>query len=321
MTVVPAQAPAVTVVPAQARARRRRFGSPLSRHEAMIAFLFLTPWILGFLIWTIYPIAYSFYLSFTKFDILTPPKFIGLNNFRFMINAPVFWQSLKVTTINCLVSVPLSVIVGYSIALLLNQKIKGLSFWRSVYYLPAVVPALATAYLFSWIFNKDLGLVNGILREIGITGPGWFSSRQWVLPAFWIMGLWGAGAGMILYLAALQGVPTELYEAAMLDGANAWQKFRNVTLPITSPVILFTTLMGIIASFQIFTGAYIVTNGGPADASLFYILYLYDVAWLQMKMGYAAALAWVLFLIILTLSLITLRVSGRLVYYAGEARE
>ena len=314
MTVAATQAPAVPVV-------RRRFGSPLARQEAMVAFLFLSPWILGFLIFTIYPIAYSFYLSFTKFDILTPPKFIGLNNFKFMIDQPIFWQSLKVTTINCLVSVPLGVIVGYSIALLLNQKIKGLSFWRSVYYLPAIVPALATAYLFSWIFNKDLGLVNGILRVFGITGPGWFSSREWVLPAFWIMGLWGAGASMILYLAALQGVPTELYEAAMLDGANAWQKFRHITLPITSPVILFTTLMGIISSFQIFTGAYIVTGGGPADASLFYILYLYNIAWVQMKMGYAAALAWVLFVIILTLSLITLKASGRLVYYQGEARE
>jgi multiple sugar transport system permease protein len=213
------------------------------------------------------------------------------------------------------------VIVGYCIALLLNQKIAWLSFWRVVYYLPAIVPALATAYLFSWIFNKDIGLVNGILKGFGIIGPGWFSSRQWVLPAFWIMSLWGAGAGMILYLAALQGVPTELYEAAMLDGANAWRKFIHVTLPMTSPVILFSTLMGIIASFQIFTGAYIVTGGGPADASMFYVLYLYNQAWLQMKMGYGAALAWILFTILLTLSLITLKASGRLVYYAGEARE
>jgi multiple sugar transport system permease protein len=310
----------MTVVAAQAPAVRRRFGTPQARREATIAFIFLAPWIIGFLIWTIYPILYSFYLSFTKFDILTPPKFIGLNNFRFMIDQPVYWQSLKVTTINTIVSVPLGVIVGYSVALLLNQKVKGLSFWRVVYYLPAIVPALATAYLFSWIFNKDLGLVNGILKVFGIIGPGWFSSREWVLPAFWIMGLWGAGSGMILYLAALQGVPTELYEAAMLDGANPWQKFRHITIPMTSPVILFTTLMGIIGSFQVFTGAYIVTAGGPADASLFYVLYLYNQAWVQMKMGYGAALAWILFIIILVLSLITLKVSGRLVYYAGDSQ-
>jgi multiple sugar transport system permease protein len=311
----------MTVVAAQAPAGTRRRWSARARDDAIIGYLFLGPWILGFLIWTIYPMIYSFYLSFTKYNILTPPKFIGLDNFKFMFSEEVFWQALKVTTINAVVSVPLGVIAGYTIALILNQNVKGLSIWRVIYYMPAIVPTLATAYLFSWLFNKDIGLINGLLRQIGIVGPGWFSSRFWVLPTFWIMSLWGAGGGMILYLAALQGVPTELYEAAMLDGANAWQKFIHVTIPMTSPVILFTTLMGIIGSFQVFTGSYIITGGGPADASLFYVLYLYNNAWQQAKMGYGAALAWVLFVIIMTLTLITLRVSGRLVYYAGEARQ
>ena len=303
------------------RIRPKKRGLRPSQREGIAGYLFLLPWILGFIGFTAGPILYSLYLSGTKYDILSAPRWIGLRNFTRIFDDRLFWQSLKVTSIFTFVSVPLGVVSGYSLALLLNQKIKGLSVWRMLFYVPAIVPALATAYLFTWIFNTETGLVNTALKNIGIQGPGWFSSRQWVLPAFWIMGLWGAGGGMILYLAALQGVPTELYEAAMLDGANSWRKFLNVTLPITSPVIFFTTLMGIIGTFQVFTGAFVITAGGPSDASLFYVLHLYNVAWIQARMGYAAALAWILFLIILVLTLVTMKVSGRLVFYGGDGGE
>ena len=181
--------------------------------------------------------------------------------------------------------------------------------------MPAVVPGLATTYLFAWMFNSDIGLINGALRMIGIQGPQCFGSREWVLPAFMMMHIWAAGGGLILYLAALQGVPTTLYDAAVVDGTNAWQKFWNVTLPMTSPVVFFVFLTGMIASFQVFTAGYIVAGGGPAKASLFYVLYLYRSGWQHFEMGYAASLAWVLFLIIMLLTLLSLRASQRMVYY------
>jgi multiple sugar transport system permease protein len=298
-------------------ARRGGWSLNLHQREAIAGYLFLMPWILGFLLFTIGPLLYSFYLSFTNFEILSDPVFAGLTNFRTMIHDDLFWQALKVTVIFTVTAVPLGVVVGYSLALLLNQKVIALSVWRTVYYIPSIVPALASAYLFAWMFNSEVGLINGVLKEIGIIGPKWFASREWVIPSFLIMSLWGAGGGMLLYLGALQGVPTELYEASMIDGAGAWAKFRYITIPMTSPVILFTFLTGLIGTFQIFTGAFIVTNGGPANASLFYVLYLYQNAWQYLKMGYAAALAWVLFMIILVLTLITLKVTGRLVYYGG----
>jgi multiple sugar transport system permease protein len=211
--------------------------------------------------------------------------------------------------------VPTGVVAGYALALLLNQKVRGLSVWRTAFYMPAVVPGLAAAYLFAWMFNSDIGLINGALRMIGIQGPQWFGSREWVLPAFMLMHIWAAGGGLILYLAALQGVPTTLYDAAVVDGANAWQKFWNVTLPLTSPVVFFVFLTGMIGSFQVFTAGYIVTGGGPANASLFYVLYLYRSGWQHFEMGYAASLAWVLFLIIMLLTLLSLRASQRMVYY------
>jgi multiple sugar transport system permease protein len=292
--------------------------SPLRRREALEGAVLILPWVLGFLLFTAGPILFSFYLSFTKYEVLTPPSFRGLANYRTMVADELFWQSLVVTAIYVVAAVPLGVIVGYGLALVLNQKVKGLSFWRTAFYMPAIIPSLAIAYLFAWMFNGDLGLINAGLGFFGIKGPGWFGSREWVLPAFILMHMWAAGGGLVLYLSALQSVPTALYDAAVVDGANALQKFWHVTLPMTSPVILFTFLTGLIGSFQVFTAAYAVTSGGPANASLFYVLYLYRNGWKYFKMGYAAALAWILFLILLALTLVTLRVSGRLVYYAGE---
>jgi multiple sugar transport system permease protein len=292
--------------------------SPLRRREALEGALCILPWALGFLLFTAGPILFSLYLSFTKYEVLTPPSFIGIDNYKTMVADELFWQSLVVTAIYVVGAVPLGVIVGYVLALVLNQKVAGLSFWRTAFYMPAIIPSLAIAYLFAWMFNGELGLINAGLGFFGIKGPGWFGSREWVLPAFILMHMWAAGGGLVLYLSALQSVPTALYDAAVVDGANSLQKFWHVTLPMTSPVILFTFLTGLIGSFQVFTAAYAVTQGGPANGSLFYVLYLYRNGWNYFKMGYAAALAWILFIILLALTLVTLRVSGRLVYYAGE---
>ena len=290
--------------------------SPIARRRAMYAYVGLLPWIFGFLVFTAYPIFASLYYSFTDFPVFGGASWSGLQNYHTMFFLDdLFWKSLRVTFVYSLVAVPSGVIVGYLVALLLNQKVKGLSIWRTMYFMPSIVPAIAAIYLWVWMYNPDFGIINGFLMQFGLRGPKWFASSEWVLPAFIIMHLWGAGGGLVLYLAALQGVPTTLYEAAKVDGANAWHRLVHVTLPMTSPVILFTFLTGMIASFQIFTAGYISTAGGPNNASLFYVLYLFRNGWEYYKMGYASALAWVLLIIMLFLTLLTLLASRRFVYY------
>lgn len=295
--------------------------SRLRRKEEVTAYLFLLPWIIGFVVFTAGPIIASIYLSLTSYDLFSSPKFVGLSNFKEMFfKDKLFWHSLKVTTIYSVVSVPLHIIIGYTLALLLNQKIKGLAWFRTIYYMPAVVSGVSVAILFQWIFNPELGLVNAILNKFGIQGPRWFASVQWALPTFIIMSLWSVGGGIVIYLAGFQGIPTELYESAELDGAGGLEKLRYITIPLTTPVIFLQLIMGIIGSFQVFTQAYVITGGGPANATLFYVLYLYQNGWQFFRMGYASALAWVLFAIIVTLTLVIFRTSGRWVYYAGMPR-
>lgn len=296
--------------------------SPMTRRRAFYGYLCLLPWILGFLGFTLYPVIASAYFSLTEYPILQGPSWVGLENYRTLLfEDDLFWKSLRITTVYTIVAVPLGVLVGYGIALLLNQNIRVMSAWRTVYYLPSIVPAIASAYLWAWMFNPDFGIINGFLINLGIHGPKWFSSEDWVLPAFVIMSLWGAGGGLVLYLASLQGVPTTLYEAAKVDGANGWNRLIHITVPMTSPVILFTFLTGIIGTFQIFTAGYIITAGGPDNASLFYVLYLFRNGWQYYKMGYASALAWVLLIIMLVLTLLTLWASSRLVYYEASEKE
>jgi multiple sugar transport system permease protein len=303
-------------------AGRSWWRSPLARRRALYGYLCLLPWLLGFWLFTFYPVVASAYYSLTDFPILKGPSWVGLDNYATMLFVDdLFWKALRVTAVYSLAAVPGGVVVGYTIALLLNQSVRGLSAWRTVYFLPSIVPAIASAYLWAWLFNPDFGLINGFLTVFGLRGPKWFGSEEWVLPAFIIMHLWGAGGGLVLYLASLQQVPTTLYEAAKVDGASAWQRLVNVTLPMTSPVILFTFLTGIIGSFQVFTAGYIITSGGPDNASLFYVLYLFRNGWQYYKMGYAAALAWVLLLIMLGLTLLTLWASRRMVYYEYNDRE
>ncbi len=292
----------------------------LKGREALAGYIGISPWLLGFLLWGVGPMMLSAYYSLTEYSILSDPVFRGLDNFeRMFTRDKLFAQALRVTAVYAIVTVPLGVIVGYGLALLLNQKARGLSYWRTGFYLPAVVPGVATAYLFAYVFANEYGLADSVLQTIGIEDPpNWFGSTKWALPSLMVLSLWGAGGGLILYLASLQGVPTALYDAAKVDGANAWGQFWNVTIPMTSPVILFTFIMGIINSFQIFTSAFIITQGGPVNSTLFYVLYLYRKGWQQLEMGYAAGLAWILFIIIFALTVLVLRTSSRFVHYEGE---
>lgn len=289
--------------------------------EALTGYALIAPAVLGFSLFTIGPILASLVLSFTNYNILSPPRWIGLANYRTMVADPLFWQSLKVTAIAVGVSLPLQLILGVGLALLLNQKIPALAFWRTVYYLPSVVSGVAVAVLWIWILNPQFGIVNLVLRAVGINGPNWLGNPNTALPALIVISLWAVGGNVVIYLAGLQGIPTELYEAAAIDGANAWRKVRHVTLPMLSPVIFFNLVLGLIFQFQWFTEPYVMTSGGPNNSTLTYMLYLYRNAFIFFKLGYACALAWVLFMVVLALTLIVFRTSQMWVYYAGEKRQ
>jgi multiple sugar transport system permease protein len=283
------------------------------------SYLFISPWIIGFLSFVAFPMGYAIYISMTNWRI-EGGEWIGLTNYIRIASDPFFWKSLEVTVIYSLGSVPTSLVLGLAVALLLNQKIKAMALFRTVYYLPSVVSGVAVGLLWSWLFNTQFGVLNFILTSVGLPRVGWLTDPRWALPSLMVVHLWGIGGGMVIYLAGLQGIPTELYEAADIDGANGRSKFLNVTLPMISPVLLFNLVMGIIGSFQAFTNAYVLTGGGPKNATLVYMLYLYHQAWGgyfqgNMKMGYAAALAWILFFIILVLTLAVLRSSPMWVYY------
>lgn len=291
----------------------------LATQEAIFGFLFISPWIVGFLGLQVGPMLASLVLSFTEYQIVAPPRFIGLANYIKMFTADEsFRDALKVTFTYGVVSVPLQLVVGLIVALLMNQRVPALRLWRTIYYLPNVVSGVSVAMLWIWIFHSQFGLINLVLRvTTGIQGPAWLGDPRWALPALILMSLWTVGSSMIVNLAGLQGIPTELYEAAAIDGATWWHKFWRITLPMLSPVLFFNLVMGVIGSFQYFTNAYVMTGGGPGRATLFYNLYLYNNAFLYYKMGYASALAWVLFLIILVLTLLIFKSSPMWVYYEG----
>lgn len=297
----------------------RRKGLSLRAREELIAYLLISPWIIGFLIFTLGALVFSFVISFYDTDLLSPAKFIGLGNYHEMLfEDDLFWQALKVTSLYTLGVVPLQVILGLLIALLLNQKVKGIGVWRTIFYLPSVVSGVAVAMIWIWFFQPDFGLVNGILAQLGISDPPrWMFSEGWALPTLIIASIWSMGPGMLIFLAGLQGIPLEMYEAAQLDGANSWRQFTNITIPLLSPQILFNSIMGIIGSYQVFTASFVITSGGPNNATLTMVLYLYQRGFLTARFGYAAGLAWVLFLIILVFTLFTLRSSRSSVFYGG----
>ncbi len=294
---------------------RRRLG--LSRREAIVGYTLLSPWLIGFLVFTLGPMIASLYFSFCDYKVIKPPRLIGLANYQRMLADDLFYKSLTVTAKYTFASVPLGIVVALFVAVLLNQRIWGVRVFRTIFYLPSVVSGVAVSLVFAWIFNYRFGIINFVLGLLGIRGPDWLGRPAWALWAFVLMSLWGVGGNMVILLAGLQGVPVSLHEAAQIDGASAWKRFWSITVPMISPAILFITIMSVIGSFQVFTQAYIMTGGGPANATLFYLLYLYRNAFNWFEMGYASALAWVLFVIILACTLITMRGSQGLVHYEG----
>lgn len=300
-------------------ARTRR--SPQERREEREFYLYISPWLIGFVLFGAGPIIGSALMSFTDWSLLSSPQWIGLGNYRRLASDPLFGTTLRNTLYYGVGSVLLGVCVAFLLAVLLNQKVRGMAFFRTIFYLPSVVSGIATALLWVNIFHPDFGLINYVLGFFGIQGPGWLVSEEWVIPALIVMSLWGAGGTMVIYLAGLQSIPEHLYEAAAIDGAGHWSKFWNVTVPMMSPVIFFNLIVGFITSLQAFVLILVMTDGGPADASLVYGLYIYRTAFQFFEMGYASALAWVLFIIIMIVTAIQFRLARRWVYYEGGLRE
>lgn len=298
-------------------------GSRLSprMRDNLAGFLFISPWLIHFFGLIAFAMIFSFGISLTKTDLLTGYTFVGFDNYAKMWDDDLFWKSFRVTAYYTFALVPANVIVALCIALLMNQKVVFLGGWRVIYYLPSVVQGVAVAILWGYVLNPRFGLLNQGLAAIGIEGPRWLYSEEWAVPAFILMGLWGAGGAMLLYLAGLQGIPTTLYEAAEIDGANAWHRFWNVTIPMLTPTIYFNVLISIIGSFQVFTQAYILTSGGPNNATLTQVLYLYRKGFQDFQFGYASALAWALFLVTLVFTILVVRSSESWVHYEGELKK
>ncbi len=282
---------------------------------------FASPYIVGLLVLTLYPVGASLYYSFCRYGVFSPPEFQGLANYREMFtNDPRLLVSLWNTLVYTVFAVPLGMIVALILALLLNLKVRGQAFYRTFFFLPAIVPIVASSVLWIWVLNPQFGLINTLLRMMHVPEamiPNWLASPKWSKPALVLMSTWGAGYTMILYLAAIQEVPRELYEAAEIDGAGPMRRIFHVTLPMISPILFFTLVMGLIGSFQYFTQAWIMTSGGPADSTLFYSLYLFNQAFLNFRMGYASAMAWLLFVIILIATALVFRTAARRVHYEG----
>jgi len=294
--------------------RRKRLS--LQTQEALWGFAFISPWIIGLVVFTAGPIIASIYLSLTRYSILKPPVFVGVSNFtKLFTRDRLFAKSLGNTAYYTLLAVPLRIIVGFTLALFLNVKLKGITVFRSIYYIPSIVPIVATSMLWLFIFAPQTGLADYILNIFGIKSPGWLQSEAWSKPTLILIGTWGVGRSMVVYLAGLQDVPVSLYEAADIDGAGIWRKFVNVTVPMVTPTIFFNLVMDIIQTFQVFSMAYIMTDGGPLNSTLFYNLYTYQNAFVYLKMGYASAMSWVLFMIILCFTLLIFKSSTSWVYY------
>ncbi len=283
------------------------------------ALAFLSPWILGFCFFTIAPIVLSLYWSFCRYSLLKPARFYGLANYRQIVIDQDFWTSLGTTLYYAAMALPAGMIVSLGLALLLNQKIKGQGIYRTLIYLPSLVPIAASSLLWLWIFNTRYGLLNELLSLIGIAGPGWLTNAHWAMPSLALMSIWGTGNTVVIYLAGLQDVPTELYESAEIDGANSWHRLWHVTIPMISPVIFFNLIMAIIGTFNVFAMPYMMTAGGPAHATYFYAMYLFENAFVFLKMGYACALAWIQLIIVLALTLFAFATARRWVHYQGRA--
>jgi multiple sugar transport system permease protein len=315
----------------------------MKRH--LLGYAFISPWLIGFAVFTFVPFLVSIYLSFTRYNIVTDPVWVGAVNYKTLVaRDPLFWKSLSITLKYAAVAVPLGIAAGVALALLLNLEIGGISLYRTVFFLPSIVPVVATSVIFVWILNPQIGLVNGLLRHIHlpafhigqfaifshafgpidypggpIIGPNWLGDQRWAFTSLVLMSLWAVGGSMVIYLAGLKDIPVQLYEAAMIDGASAWQRTRHITLPMLTPVIFFNLVMGTIGAFQYFTQAYVIMEGGggPNDSTYFYALYLFNRAWRYLDMGYASAMAWILFVIVMVVTGLIFRSHRRWVHYGA----
>ena len=295
--------------------------SPAKAREALFGYLFLAPWALGIIIFLLGPILASLFFSLTEYNVLKPPRFVGLTNFRHaLFEDELFWPSLGRTFRFALMTVPVSIVGSLFLATLLNQGMPGTNVYRTAFFLPHVTPTVATAILFQWLLHPVLGPVNLALSQIGISGPGWLTDASWALPSLALISLWGSMGGnqMLIFLAGLQGVPEQLYESAELDGASAVRKFVHITLPMISPSIFFNLVLGIIGALKVFAMAFIATRGGPNYATWFYALHIYRHAFEYFEMGYSSSLAWIFAIVLFGFTFVQVRASRRWVYYMGE---
>ena len=295
----------------------------ISKKEAWAGYIFASPWLLGFFIFMAYPLIASIYFSFCDYSVLKAPVWVGLDNYQSILKDDLFWTALKNTLLYAILALPAGMATAVILAMLLNAKVKGMAIYRTIFFIPSLVPQVSLAILWMWVLNGEHGVLNPVLNPIlsiiGLKGPNWMGDPAWSKPALVVMGVWGVGNAMLIYLAGLQDVPVQLTEAADLDGANSWQKTKNVTIPMISPVILFNLIMGIIGTLQVFTVPYIMfPNGQPAHSTYFYTEYLYDNAFRYHKMGYASAMGWIMFIMILVLTVVSLRMSEKHVHYQGS---
>ena len=299
---------------------RRRSMSPARRRELFFGLLFVSPWLIGFLLWAVYPMVASFYYSFTRYDLLRPPVFIGLENYRQIFqddpHTPVV---VKNTLFYVGLSAPLGVVAAFLLASLLNTRLVGRSVFRAIFFFPAIVPAIVVAMVWQFMLNVQWGAINSTLRALELPIMPFISNPDWAKPTLIGIHLWAQGYAIVLFLATLQDVPRSLYEAATVDGANAWHKFWHITIPMCTPVILFNLVMAFIGGFQTFTLPWLLTQGGPNNATEFFAVFLYRNAFRYLRMGKANALAWMMFIVIVVFTVILFKSSGRWVYYAGES--
>jgi len=301
--------------------RRRPKISRSVMRQNVLGYLWISPWIIGFLVFILGPMVASFGFSFTNYRIINEARWVGLDNYIYAFaEDDLFWPSLGKTFYFMLISVPLGTLGSLLLAMLLNERLVGETIYRTFFFLPSLTPLAAAAILWIWILHPDVGLLNYLLSLVGIDGPAWLGSTQWALPSIILITLWSSigGGRMIIFLAGLQGVPQELYEAADIDGAGSWPKFRHITLPMISPALFFNLILGVIGALQVFTTAFITTKGGPGRATWFFALHIYTNAFEYFDMGYASALAIVLFVILLVFTVIQLRLSDKWVFYAGS---
>lgn len=309
----------MAVATASGNQRQTRGMTRRERRNQLLGLLFISPWLIGFIFLAIIPLAMSLYYSFTRYDLIGEPRFIGAENYvRLFTNDPDFWTVIWNTFYYVLLGVPLGAAVAFFIANLLNTDVQGRAVFRSIIYIPAIVPAVCTAMVWLFLLNTQYGAVNGILKTFEMPTIPFLSSPDLSKPTLVMIYVWAQGAAVVIYLAALQDVPRSLYEAATVDGANAWHKFWNVTVPLCTPVILFNTIIGLITAFQEFTLPWLLTQGGPMKSTELYVMSLYRNAFIQLSMGKASAMAWILLVIILVFTMILFSTSARWVYYGGE---